>query len=217
MRERIRERWPGAVYYGALIVALPGLMIRASDTVGRALGIVGLLAVIAGVAGVIVLEDWRWQIGTAVAVVVLIGLAKANYQEISKRDARIQELEKERLEAVLKQGADVMKSVNRTLRGYAHDAVLEAVKKGTEEVFVPLRDAQAPDEIEWTAKFEAWDANNVQLIQRSWDDEALAIYTSDAGVISEIGDWRIRLLTHTRVRLERLMDISKRKTTYEDE
>jgi hypothetical protein len=218
MRESIRKRWPWLAYYGGLLVALPRLLIGASNAVAGLLGVVALIAVVAGIgAGFLVLDEWRWQIGIAVGIVVLIGLARANYEEVRRRDDEIARVGEEMRKVIAKNQQDFMKTMHRTMHGFAHEALLDATKTGTDEIFVPLRDDPEPSEVAWTAKVDAWDTGNIAMLERYWPDAEVAYYRLDTGVVSEITDWRKRLLTHTQVHIERLFEIVKRKSKYSDQ
>ena len=217
MRERINEKWPWAGYYGGLFKALPGLVLNASNMVGALIAAVLLVLVIAGVGASFVLEEWRWQIGVAVGVIVLIGLARANYYGIERRDAEIgrltsqvAELEKAALERTVKE-------MNSHFRKYAFQALIDAVDKGRDEILVPLQADPNPNEVKWTADVEDWDAKNVENLTTWWSPKEVEFYRSASGLISDVQDWRLRLGVFVSSKSRRLLDIAKRKTKYDDD
>ena len=167
MRDRIAARWPWLAYYGGLLRDLPSLLFRASDAVGRVVGVVSVVLLVIGGVGAVALDEWRWQLATVAGAAALVGIGKANWDRVHQRDTEVERLQGELDAMKAKDHEETMKSMRGHFRQYAHDAIIAAVDKAKTDLLEPLWADEQPSEDRWTALVDKWDADNSDML-RQW-------------------------------------------------
>lgn len=223
-RQRFTERWPMLAFHARVLLRMGTV-----EVTHRIASWVSVL-IIFGVGVALLFNQELFKLADSAArgfdprlpiiawaVVIVIAFMRANYAEIQERESKIAQLNETLQNKDQERNKALLKDMRRDFRKYAHDAVLDAVKKATDELFVPLRDDPNPYEVRWTAEIAAWDDANVEMLKLWWTEADGAYYTQAAELVTEIGDWRTRLLTHLNVRTDRLLEIAKRKGKYADD
>ncbi len=224
LRQRVVNRWPMLAYHATVLRRMGTV-----EVTHRVASWVSVL-VIFGVGLALLFNQELFKLADSAAkgfdprlpvvgwvVVIALAFMRANYAEITRRDLEIAKWKQETLETKVESDTRFMKGVRRDMRTWAHEGVMEAIKKGTEDVFVPLRDDLDPDEVKWTSDVAAWDDKNIAMLKTWWTDEEVGLYTADQVLVGDISDWRTRLLAHVRIRCDRLFEIAKRKGKYADD
>jgi len=191
-------------HYGTLFRDTPRHLWRASDTASRlaflAVLLVGAVGYGTGVPA--------WVLGALVVVLVVIGLAVAEYDrhEAWKKDALFWRKQ------VMK-GLESDAERNRRQMGW--DEIEEAINEGRDKLYLPLRITSKGSNSEWISAIDQWDARTIARLEKHFPAE-LDFYRADIKLVEHLPDTRERLQTIMDIKLNRLMTVYRRSLGLED-
>lgn len=182
-------------FYGALLADTPRHFWRAMNVLGQGVFVVAIVTTLVfGVRGDVAPE---WILAAA-ALLVLVAIAKANYDRHLGISADLAAVRAERR-------SELDRRIVRHRSMYLSEEREALIRAGSDDIWVPLTlDSDGDgDEAEWAAKIDEWEAATRHFLRTQYPD-LVDEYDVEPELVQRLSEWRPRYAAYMHVKLRRL-------------